>query len=145
MLQGMTAHYLAHSTFPLAERHRALGARRRRRRRPPPHPARQSAGATVYATVGSDEKAELARSAGADEAIVYTRTDFVEEVRRLTGGAGVDVVYDSVGQATFEGSLKCLRPRGYLVLFGQSSGPVPPVDLQILSRWRLPLRHPAHP
>ena len=134
MLQGMTAHYLACSTFPLAEGDRALvhaGAGGVGRLLIQIAKAR---GATVYATVGSDAKAELARSAGADEAIVYTRTDFVEEVRRLTGGAGVDVVYDSVGKATFEGSLKCLRPRGYLVLFGQSSGPVPPVDLQILSR-----------
>ncbi len=134
MLQGMTAHYLSHSTFPLAPGHRALI-----------HAAAggvgrllvqlaKKRGATVYATVGTDEKAELAKAAGADEAIVYTRSDFAEEVKRFTDGAGVDVVYDSVGQATFEKSLTCLRPRGYLVLFGQSSGAVAPVDLQILSK-----------
>ena len=128
MLQGMTAHYLTHSTFPLRDGHTALvhaaaggagllltqAARRR--------------GATVYGTVGSDEKAALARDAGAHETIVYTRQDFEAEVKRLTGGRGVDVVYDSVGAATFDKSLNCLAPRGYLVLFGHSSGPVAPVD-----------------
>lgn len=134
MLQGMTAHYLTHSTFPLGPEHRVLihaaaggvgllfvqMAKRR--------------GATVYATVGTDEKATLAKEAGADHAIVYTRTDFAEEIKRLTDGKGVHAVYDSVGKSTFDKSLSCLSPRGYLVLFGQSSGPVPPVDLQILSR-----------
>ena len=134
MLQGMTAHYLSHSTFPIEPGHRVLI-----------HAAAggvgrllvqlaKARGALVYGTAGTDEKAEIARSAGADECIVYTRTDFAEEVKRLTDGAGVHVVYDSVGQATFDKSLACLSPRGYLVLFGQSSGPVPPVDLQVLSR-----------
>lgn len=134
MLQGMTAHYLSHSTFPLSSEHRVLI-----------HAAAggvglllvqmaKRLGATVFGTVGTEEKAELALKAGCDEAILYTRTDFAEEIQRLTEGAGVHVVYDSVGEATFEKSLTCLRPRGYLVLFGQSSGPVPPVDLQILSR-----------
>lgn len=133
MLQGLTAHYLVHSTFPLQPGHRVLL-----------HAAAggvglllvqmaKRLGATVYGTAGSDEKAGLVRAAGADAAIVYTREDFVEEVRRLTGGAGVHVVYDSVGQATFAGSLKCLAPRGCLALFGQSSGPVPPVDPQSLA------------
>lgn len=134
MLQGMTAHYLATSTFPLEEGHRVLI-----------HAAAggvgrllvqiaKKRGATVYGTVSTEEKAQLIKEAGADEAILYTQTAFDEEIHRLTDGKGVDVVYDSVGQATFEQSLKCLRPRGYLVLFGQSSGPVPPVDLQVLSQ-----------
>lgn len=134
MLQGMTAHYLTCSTFPLEPGHRCLV-----------HAAAGGAGlllvqmaklrgATVYGTVSTPEKAELARAAGADEVILYTETDFVQRVQELTGGEGVHVVYDSVGQATFEGSLRCLRPRGYLVLFGQSSGPVPPVDPQVLAR-----------
>lgn len=129
MLQGMTAHYLTHSTYPLkrgetALVHAAAGgvgllliqlAKRR--------------GATVFGTVSTEEKARLAREAGADEVILYTRTDFAAEVKRLTNGAGVHLVYDSVGQSTFEKSLDCLRPRGYMILFGQSSGPVPPFDL----------------
>jgi len=127
-LQGMTAHYLTHSTFPLGPRHTALV-----------HAAAGGAGflltqvarrcgATVYGTVGSDAKAALAREAGANEVIVYSTQDFEAEVKRLTGGRGVDVVYDSVGQATFDKSLNCLKPRGYMVLFGHSSGPVAPVD-----------------
>lgn len=134
MLQGMTAHYLANSTFPIQPGHRVLihaaagGVGRllvqlAKRR-----------GGTVYATVGNEEKAALAQSAGADETIIYTQTDFANDIERLTDGKGVDVVYDSVGQATFEKSLLSLKPRGYLVLFGQSSGAVPPVDLQILSK-----------
>ncbi len=133
MLQGLTAHYLACSTFPLEQGHKALV-----------HAAAggvgrllvqiaKMRGATVYGTVSTEEKAELVRAAGADHVILYTEVDFAEEVDRLTGGEGVDVVYDSVGKSTFEKSLKSLRPRGYMVLFGQSSGPVPPVDLQILS------------
>jgi NADPH2:quinone reductase len=132
MLQGMTAHYLTHSTFALkagdvALIHAAAGgagllitqvARR--------------LGATVYGTVGSEAKAELVRSAGATETILYTERDFVAEVKRLTGGRGVDVVYDSVGKDTFDKSLNCLRPRGYLVLFGFSSGPVAPFDPAVL-------------
>jgi NADPH2:quinone reductase len=134
ILQGMTAHYLTHSTFPLEEGHMALV-----------HAAAggvglllvqmaKMRGATVIGTVGNEEKAKLAKGAGADEVIIYTEQDFVEETRRITGGEGVDVVYDSVGKDTFDGSLDCLRPRGYMVLFGASSGPVPPVDLQILNQ-----------
>ncbi|CAN5527857.1 quinone oxidoreductase [soil metagenome] len=134
MLQGMTAHYLSHSTFPIEEGqtvllHAAAGgvglllcqmAKMR--------------GATVIGTVGTEEKAKLAREAGADETIVYTDQNFAEEVDRITGGEGVHVVYDSVGKDTFDGSLDCLRPRGYMVLFGGASGPVPPFDLQVLNQ-----------
>jgi NADPH:quinone reductase len=133
MLQGLTAHYLSHSTYPLrpgdtALIHAAAGgvgallvqmAKRR--------------GARVLATVSNDEKAQIARDSGADEVIFYTRDDFAAETKRLTGGRGVDVVYDSVGKTTFDQSLTCLRPRGYLVLYGQSSGPVPPMDPQVLN------------
>ena len=134
MLQGMTAHYLATSTCPLrpGDRclvHAAAGgvglllvqiAKRR--------------GAFVIGTAGSDEKAALVRSAGADQVIVYTRQDFVAEVRHITGGAGVRVVYDSVGKTTFLPGLDLLAPRGMMVLFGQSSGPVGPFDPQLLSQ-----------
>jgi NADPH:quinone reductase len=133
MLQGLTAHYLATSTFPLTKGvwclvHAAAGgvglllcqiARAR--------------GARVIGTVSTGAKAALATSAGAEEVVVYTRQDFVSEVRRVTNGRGVSVVYDSVGKTTFEGSLDCLAPRGVLVLFGQSSGPVPPFDPQVLN------------
>jgi len=133
MLQGMTAHYLTHSTFPLQERHTALV-----------HAAAggvglllvqmaKMRGATVIGTVGSEEKAKLAKGTGADEVILYKEQDFVEETSRITGGEGVDVVYDSVGKDTFDGGLDCLKPRGYMVLFGASSGPVPPVDPQALN------------
>jgi NADPH2:quinone reductase len=87
----------------------------------------------VIGTVSTEEKARLARAAGADEVILYTQEDFVAAVKRLTGGRGVDVVYDSVGKTTFDGSMSCLRPRGYLVLCGQSSGAVPPLDPQRLN------------
>jgi NADPH2:quinone reductase len=98
----------------------------------------------VYATVGSDAKAAIAASAGANEVIVYTRQDFEAEVKRLTGGRGVDVVYDSVGAATFEKSLNCLSPRGYMVLFGNSSGPVAPVDpLHLAAKGSLFLTRPG--
>jgi NADPH2:quinone reductase len=90
-------------------------------------------GARVFGTVSTPEKARLAREAGADDVILYTENDFETEVRRITGGQGVQVVYDSVGQATFEKSLNCLSPRGYLVLYGQSSGPVPSFDPQVLN------------
>jgi NADPH2:quinone reductase len=134
MLQGMTAHYLVTSTYPLQAGETALV-----------HAAAggvglllvqiaKRAGARVIGTVSTEEKARLAREAGADEIIFYTQTDFAREARRLTGDAGADVVYDSVGQTTFEGSLDALRRRGSLVLFGQSSGPVPPFDPQILNR-----------
>jgi NADPH2:quinone reductase len=91
-------------------------------------------GARVFGTVSTDEKAALAREAGADETILYAREDFLEVVRRLTGGSGVDVVYDSVGRATYEKSLDALKPRGMMVFFGQSSGPVPPIDPLALAR-----------
>jgi NADPH2:quinone reductase len=133
MLQGMTAHYLSHSTFPIEEGQTALV-----------HAAAggvglllcqlaKMRGATVIGTVGTEEKAKLAKGAGADEVILYTEQDFAEETDRITGGEGVHVVYDSVGKDTFDRSLDCLRPRGYMVLFGASSGPVPPVDLQVLN------------
>ena len=131
MLQGMTAHYLTHSTFPLTRGHRAVV-----------HAAAggvgllltqiaKKMGATVYATVGNEAKAELAREAGADETIIYSKQDFEAEVKKLAP-KGVEVVYDSVGASTFEKSLNCLRPRGYMVLYGQSSGPVPPIDPGVL-------------
>ena len=133
LLQGMTAHYLVHSTFPLEPGHRVLL-----------HAAAggvgllltqlaKQRGAFVIGTVSTEDKAELARQAGVDVVIRYTEQDFVAETRRLTDGKGVDVVYDSVGKTTFDGSLNCLRPRGYMVLFGQSSGAVPPFDPQILN------------
>jgi NADPH2:quinone reductase len=90
-------------------------------------------GARVITTVSTEEKAELSREAGATDVILYSEKDFEPEVKRLTGGRGVDVVYDGVGKVTFEGSLNCLRPRGLLALFGASSGPVPPFDLIQLS------------
>ena len=134
MLQGMTAHYLTRSTFRLKEGDTCLV-----------HAAAggaglmivqmaKIAGARVIGTVGSDYKAEQAKSAGADEIILYRSQDFVEEVKKLTEGRGVDVVYDGVGKTTFEGSLNCLRPRGMMVLFGASSGPVPKFDLQMLNQ-----------
>ena len=134
MLQGMTAHYLTHSTFPLKAGdtcliHAAAGGAGRL--------AVQMAkmlGATVYGTAGTDEKAAIAKSAGADDVIVYTRQDFVEEVKRLTGGKGVDVVYDSVGLSTFLKGVDIIRPRGMMVLFGQSSGAVAPFDPSILNQ-----------
>ncbi|HEY9229685.1 MAG TPA: zinc-binding dehydrogenase, partial [Gemmatimonadaceae bacterium] len=91
-------------------------------------------GAFVIGTASTSEKRELAREAGADATIDYTTQDFAIETRHLTGGAGVDVVYDSVGRATFDKSLDCIRPRGLMALFGQSSGPVPPFDPQVLNR-----------
>jgi NADPH2:quinone reductase len=134
MLQGMTAHYLATSTYPVKEGdtclvHAAAGgvglllvqiAKMR--------------GATVIGTAGSEEKADLARSAGADHMIVYTKQDFVAEVKRITNGSGVNVVYDSVGLTTFMGGLDVLTPRGTMALFGQSSGAVPALDPQILNQ-----------
>ncbi|MGB8646129.1 MAG: quinone oxidoreductase [Anaerolineae bacterium] len=133
ILQGMTAHYLARSTYPLKPGDTALI-----------HAAgggtgallvqiAKLCGARVLATAGSEGKLAIARESGADEVIHYTQTDFEPEVKRLTGGKGVNVVYDSVGKDTFDRSLNCLRPRGYMVLFGQSSGPVPPLDPQVLN------------
>jgi NADPH2:quinone reductase len=133
MLQGMTAHYLAYSTFALKAGDTALV-----------HAGAGGVGllltqmasrlaVRVITTVSTPEKAELSREAGASDVILYTEQDFEEEVKRLTDGKGVDVVYDSVGKSTFESSLNCLRPRGLLALFGASSGPVPPFNLMQLS------------
>ncbi|AAZ56261.1 quinone oxidoreductase [Thermobifida fusca] len=133
LLQGLTAHYLTHSTYPIQQGdtvlvHAAAGgtgqlivqlAKRR--------------GARVIGTVSTEAKERQARAVGADEVIRYTEQDVTTEVRRLTGGEGVPVVYDGVGAATFDVSLACLRPRGMLVLFGQSSGVVPPFDPQRLN------------
>ena len=134
MLQGMTAHYLTHSTFPLQEGQTALV-----------HAAAGGVGlllcqiaklrgATVIGTVGTEEKEKLAKAAGVDEVILYTEQDFVEETERITDGEGVDVVYDSVGKDTFDGGLDVLKSRGYMVLVGASSGAVPPVDPQVLNQ-----------
>jgi NADPH2:quinone reductase len=134
MLQGMTAHYLTHSTFPLAAGqsclvHAAAGGTGGLIVQMAKH-----RGARVFGTVSTEEKAQEILGLGADAAIIYTRQDFEAEVRRLTDGRGVDVVYDSVGKTTFEQSLKSLRVRGTLALFGQSSGPVPPVDPAVLNQ-----------
>ena len=134
MLQGMTAHYLLYSSYPLKKGETALI-----------HAAAggvglllvqmaKRIGARVIGTAGSQEKAQLARDAGADECIVYTEADFEAETKRLTDDHGVHVVYDGVGKATFDKDLNVLRPRGYLVLFGGSSGAVPPFDLIKLSQ-----------
>ena len=134
MLQGMTAHYLALTTYPLSAAdtaliHAAGGGTGRLLTQ-----VARLRGARVIGTASTEEKAELARTAGASDVILYAKTDFETETRRLTGGRGVDVVYDSVGQTTFEKSLGCLRPRGMMVLFGQSSGPVSPFDPLLLNR-----------
>lgn len=134
MLQGMTAHYLLHDTYPLKRGETALV-----------HAAAggvglllvqmaHNIGARVIATVSTEEKAKLARDAGADEIILYTQSDFEGETKRLTGGKGVDVVYDSVGKTTFEKGLNVLRPRGMMALFGGSSGAVPPFDPIVLTQ-----------
>ena len=134
MLQGMTAHYLTHSTYPIKSADSVLI-----------HAAAggvglllvqmaKNLGARVIGTAGSDEKAQLARDAGADEMIVYTKQDFEIETRRLTEGQGVHVVYDGVGKDTFAKDLNVLGPRGYLVLFGGASGAVPPFDLLELTK-----------
>jgi NADPH2:quinone reductase len=134
MLQGMTAHYLCYDTYKLKAGETALV-----------HAAAggvglllvqmaHNLGARVIGTVSTEEKARLAREAGADEVILYAKTDFEAETKRLTHGRGADVVYDGVGKATFEKSLNSLRPRGMLVLYGASSGPVPPLDPMTLSQ-----------
>lgn len=133
MLQGITAHYLSHSTFPLhpnqtALVHAAAGGVGQLLVQIAKH-----LGARVIATVSTEEKAAIARQVGADEVILYTHQDFAAATKALTNGQGVDVVYDSVGKDTFDRSLDCLHPRGMLVLYGQSSGPVPPFDPQILN------------
>ncbi len=134
MLQGMTAHYLSHDTYPLKKGETALI-----------HAAAggvglllvqmaHNLGVRVIATVSTEEKAKLARGAGADEVIFYAQADFEAETKRLTGGKGVDVVYDSVGKTTFEKGLNLLRPRGMMVLFGGSSGAVAPIDPLVLTQ-----------
>jgi len=134
MLQGMTAHYLVNSSYALKKGEMALI-----------HAAAggvglllvqmaKNLGAHVIATVGSDEKAKLARDAGADDVIIYTQQDFEAETKRITSGKGVHVVYDGVGKTTFDKDLNIMRPRGYVVLFGGASGPVPPFDLIKLSQ-----------
>jgi NADPH2:quinone reductase len=134
MLQGMTAHYLSHDTHPLKRGETALV-----------HAAAggvgllltqmaHNIGARVIATVSTEEKAKLAREAGADEVIFYTQTDFEAETKKLTGGKGVDVVYDSVGKTTFEKGLNILRPRGMMVLYGGSSGAAPSLDPIVLTQ-----------
>lgn len=134
ILQGMTAHYLATSTYSLKPEDTALI-----------HAAAGGVGqllvqiaklrgARVVATVSNEEKAKIASQIGADFVIIYTQSDFEKEVKNFTQNQGVDVVYDSVGQATFLKGLNCLKPRGYMVLYGQASGPVEPIDPQILNR-----------
>lgn len=144
LLQGITTEYLCESTYPVRAGDHALV-----------HAGAggvgllliqilKQKGATVYTTVSSPEKAALAREAGADEAILYTQTDFVEAIKQATEGKGVHVVYDSVGKTTFEGSLNVLRPLGMFVLFGQSSGPVPPIDpLMLLQKGSLFFTRPS--
>lgn len=144
LLQGMTAHYLVYSTYPLKAGETALV-----------HAGAGGVGllltqmaarigARVITTVSSEAKAELSREAGASDAIIYTEQDFEAELKRLTHGKGVDVVYDSVGKTTFEKSLNCLRPRGLLALFGGSGGPVPPFDLiQLSSKGSLYVTRPT--
>jgi NADPH2:quinone reductase len=144
MMQGMTAHYLAVDTFPLKAGDNALV-----------HAAAggvgllltqiaKSRGARVLATVGSDAKAQLAREAGADEVVIYTREDFAAAAKKFTDGRGVDVVYDAVGKSTFEGSLNSLRPRGLFVTFGNASGPVAPiVPLLLTQKGSLYLTRPS--
>ena len=133
LLQGMTAHYLATSTYPLQRGdtclvHAAAGGVGQLLCQ-----VAKMRGARVIGTAGSEQKAAVARAAGADAVILYREQDFAAEVRRLTDGAGVQVVYDSVGKDTFDRSLTCLARRGLLVLFGQSSGPIPPFDPQVLN------------
>jgi len=143
MLQGMTAHYLTHSTFKLNKGHTILL-----------HAAAggvgllltqiaKKLGARVIGTIGTEEKAKIAKENGVDETITYTKEDFEDKVKRFTEGKGVDVVYDSVGKVTFEKSLKCLKDRGSLVLFGQSSGPVPSLDLKLLFEGSLYITRPS--
>jgi NADPH2:quinone reductase len=144
MLQGLTAHYLVRSSYPLKKGDTCLV-----------HAAAggmglllcqmgKMLGATVIGTVSTEEKAVLAKGAGAEHVILYSRQDFEPEVKRITDGRGVDVVYDGVGATTFDKSLSCLRPRGYMILFGAASGPVPPLDLQVLNvRGSLFLQRPS--
>ncbi|MFQ5875065.1 MAG: quinone oxidoreductase [Dehalococcoidia bacterium] len=134
MLQGMTAHYLAKSSYPLKSGdaclvHAAAGGTGLLLTQ-----VAKRLGATVFGTVSTQEKAEVARAAGCDEVVIYTEQDFEAEVKRLTGGRGVQVVYDAVGKSTFDKSLNSLVSRGYMVLYGQASGAVPPLDPQTLNQ-----------
>jgi NADPH2:quinone reductase len=133
MLKGLTVHYLIHTTYPVKKGDTLLW-----------HAAAggvgliacqwlKHLGVTVIGTAGSDEKASLAKAHGAEHVVNYSRENFVERVQSITGGKKVPVVYDSVGKTTWEGSLECLRPRGYMVSFGNASGAVPPVNINILS------------
>ena len=145
MLQGMTAHYLCYATYPVQKGDRVLI-----------HAGAggvgllliqmvKQLGGYVFSTVSTEAKAALAREAGADEVILYTQQDFAEEVKRSTNGEGVQVVYDSVAKTTFDQSVSCLGRRGYMVLYGQASGPVPPKDPRILSNGSLFLTRPVWP
>ena len=134
LLQGMTAHYLVHSTFKLQSGqscliHAGAGGVGLILIQMAKH-----IGAKVITTVSTEEKKQLALGAGADDVILYSKENFVEEVNKITEGKGLEVVYDSVGETTFEDSINCLKPRGYMVLYGQSSGAVSPVDPQMLNK-----------
>jgi NADPH:quinone reductase len=143
MLQGMTAHYLCHSTYRVQRGDRVLI-----------HAGAggvgllliqmvKRLGGYVFSTVSTEAKAELAKGAGADHVIIYTRQDFAEEIKKATDGKGVQVVYDAVGKTTFDKSVSCLARRGYMVLYGQASGPVPPMDPRVLANGSLFLTRPG--
>ena len=143
MLQGMTAHYLCYSTYPVKQGDRVLI-----------HAGAggvgllliqmvKALGGYVFSTVSTDAKADLAREAGADHVILYTQQDFAEEIKKATNSEGVQAVYDSVGKTTFDQSMACLAPRGYLVLYGQASGPVPAMDPRVLGNGSLFLTRPG--
>ena len=143
MLQGMTAHYLCHSTYRVQPGDRVLV-----------HAGAggvgllliqmvKRLGGYVFSTVSTEAKAELARGAGADQVILYTQQDFAEEIKKATGGSGIQVVYDAVGHTTFDKSISCLGRRGYMVLYGAASGPVPPVDPRVLGNGSLYLTRPG--
>ena len=143
MLQGMTAHYLCHSTYAVKSSDRVLI-----------HAGAggvgllliqmvKKLGGYVFSTVSTAAKAELAQGAGADQVIIYTQQDFAEEVKKATEGEGVQVVYDAVGKTTFDQSITCLGRRGHMVLYGQASGPVPPVDARMLGNGSLYLTRPG--
>jgi NADPH:quinone reductase len=143
MLQGMTAHYLCHSTYQMQRGDRVLI-----------HAGAggvgllliqmvKCLGGYVFSTVSTEAKAELAKGAGADHVIVYTQQDFAEEVNKATEGKGVQAVYDAVGKTTFDKSVSCLARRGYMVLYGQASGPVPPMDPRVLGNGSLFLTRPG--
>jgi NADPH:quinone reductase len=143
LLQGMTVHYLTKGTYPVKAGdsvliHAAAGGVGRLLIQ-----VCKNLGAFVIGTVSTEEKAKIAREAGADEVINYTLKDFGEEVKRITKNTGLNVVYDSVGKTTYEKSLECLKPRGMLALFGQSSGPVPPVNPSLLARASLFMTRPT--